>query len=199
MAKYLFLIQHEPGAYDGLSPDEMQEVLVKYRKWVSRLKQEGAYLASEKLENSGRTLRRHKDDGRLKISDGPYVEGKELVAGFYLVDAVGASYQQTDWPHILELYDQLLALNPSPVVALNRAVAVSRCRGAAAGLAALASVREHPALQRYYLLWAILGKLHAELGDAAQAAACFREALSCPQSARERHFLEQCLTSITKS
>ena len=87
MAKYLFLIQHEPGAYDGLSPDEMQEVLVKYRKWVSRLKQEGAYLASEKLENSGRTLRRHKDDGRLKISDGPYVEGKELVAGFYLVEA----------------------------------------------------------------------------------------------------------------
>ena len=134
-----------------------------------------------------------------KSAHGDQLSAYHLEAGIAACHAVGASYQQTDWPHILELYDQLLALNPSPVVALNRAVAVSRCRGAAAGLAALASVREHPALQRYYLLWAILGKLHAELGDAAQAAASFREALSCPQSARERHFLEQSLTSITKS
>jgi len=94
--KYLFLIQHKVGAYDGVSPDQMQEILTKYRAWVQQLKQSGAYLASERLANDGRTLRREPDQNRLRISDGPYVESKELVAGFYLVEA-------RDYEHAVEL------------------------------------------------------------------------------------------------
>jgi hypothetical protein len=85
MAKYLLLLQHRPGAFDDLNPDEMQEVVVRYRRWVDRLREAGAYVASEKLANTGRTLRGASD--RLRVSDGPYVEGKELIAGFYLLEA----------------------------------------------------------------------------------------------------------------
>jgi hypothetical protein len=85
MPRYLFLIQHPVGAYDEMSPDQMQEVVAKYRKWVQSLKESGAYVASDRLANDGRTLRGANE--RLRISDGPYVEGKELVAGFYVVEA----------------------------------------------------------------------------------------------------------------
>jgi len=85
MANYLLLLRHETGAYDDMSPDEMQDVVTRYRKWVERLHESGAYVASEKLANDGRTLRGANE--RLRVSDGPYVEGKELIAGFYLIEA----------------------------------------------------------------------------------------------------------------
>jgi len=94
MSKYLFLIQHEPDAYTGLSPGTMQDILRRYGTWVQRLKESGAYLASERLANDGRTLRKEQD--RLRVSDGPYIESKELVAGFYLVEA-------RDYEHAVEL------------------------------------------------------------------------------------------------
>jgi hypothetical protein len=85
MPKYLYLLQVDARAYDELSPDEMQAILVRHRAWVRGLRDAGAYVASERLTNDGRTLRGAGD--RLRVSDGPYVESKELVAGFYVVDA----------------------------------------------------------------------------------------------------------------
>ncbi len=85
MAKYIYLLHHAPGAYDDVSPDDMQDIVARYRKWVARLKDAGAYVASERLENDGRTLTGI--GGRLRVSDGPYIEAKDLIAGFYLIDA----------------------------------------------------------------------------------------------------------------
>lgn len=85
MPKYLYLIRHEAGAFTGMSPDQMQEMVTSYRSWVRRLRDAGAYVASERLAHDGRTLRGLND--RLRVSDGPYAESKELIAGFYLVDA----------------------------------------------------------------------------------------------------------------
>jgi hypothetical protein len=104
MAKYLYLIQHKPDAYAGLSPSAMQDILTRYRRWVAQLKESGAYLASERLANDGRTLRKEQD--RLRVSDGPYVESKELVAGFYLVEA-------RDYEHAVELAHDCPALDRS--------------------------------------------------------------------------------------
>jgi RNA polymerase sigma-70 factor (ECF subfamily) len=131
-----------------------------------------------------------------KSTRGDQVTGYHLEAGIAACHAATTSYENTDWSHILELYEQLLHVNPSPVVALNRAVAVSLCHGPEAALRALDTVRTHPALQRYYLLWAILAKLHAEVGDAGQAETCYREALACPCSTPERRFLEGKLASL---
>ena len=86
MPRYLLLLQHPPHVHDAISPAEMQAVVARYRTWVDGLHEAGAFVASEKLANDGRTLRGSGE--RLRVSDGPYVEGKELVAGFYVIDAL---------------------------------------------------------------------------------------------------------------
>jgi RNA polymerase sigma-70 factor (ECF subfamily) len=96
-----------------------------------------------------------------------------------------------DWPVILDLYDQLLALNASPVIALNRAVAVEKVHGPAKALAAIEPLAGDPKLRGYYLLLAVRGHLLAKLGRPAEAAACYRAALECPCSEPERRFLSR--------
>ena len=86
-----------------------------------------------------------------------------------------ARAEATDWDRILSLYDDLLTLNPSPIIRLNRAVAVSRVAGPAAALAALRPLHNEPALANYYLLPSVTGRIHAELGERAQATACYRQ------------------------
>jgi RNA polymerase sigma-70 factor, ECF subfamily len=97
--------------------------------------------------------------------------------------------EATDWDRILSLYDDLLTLNPSPIIRLNRAVAVSRVAGPAAALAALRPLHNELALAKYYLLPSVTGRIHAELGERAQATACYRQALELPCSEPERRFL----------
>jgi RNA polymerase sigma-70 factor, ECF subfamily len=96
---------------------------------------------------------------------------------------------RADWPLILALYDQLLALNPSPVVALNRVVALAKVHGAAAALDALRPLEQDRHMRRYHLLLAVRGQLLLELGRAEQAAEAFRTALACGCSEPERRFL----------
>jgi RNA polymerase sigma-70 factor (ECF subfamily) len=108
--------------------------------------------------------------------------------------ARAASAQDIDWTVILHLYDQLYAINPSPVVALNRAVAVAKVRGPAEALAAIEPLVNHPKLGDYYLFLAVRGHLLTELGRKADAAASFRAALECPCSKPERRFLRRKLT-----
>lgn len=121
----------------------------------------------------------------------------EVVSPYHVEAAIAAVHarapdaRSTDWPMILELYDQLLALNPSPVVALNRAVAVARVHGPAKGLSALVPLEGDPKLRQYYLLAAARGGLLVELGRREQAAACFRSALKRRCSEPERRFLKR--------
>ena len=103
---------------------------------------------------------------------------------------------ETDWPRILALYDELAALAPSPVVALNRAVAVARARGPRAGLDAALEAAAHPALAGYYLAPATLGQLWEECGDAARAAAEYARALALVRTTPERRFLEAQLARV---
>lgn len=99
--------------------------------------------------------------------------------------------ESIDWPVILRLYDQLTSINPSPVVALNRAVAVARVHGASQALAEIEALAKDPKLRDYYLLLAVRGHLLLELGQPAEAAREFRAALSLPCSEPERRFLRR--------
>ena len=103
--------------------------------------------------------------------------------------AGAASSGETDWAQILELYDQLLALNPSAVVQLNRAVALAKVRGAAEALAAIEPLARESKLHDYYLLRAVRGHLLLELHRPAEAAENFRAALERECSEPERRFL----------
>jgi RNA polymerase sigma-70 factor (ECF subfamily) len=113
------------------------------------------------------------------------------------VGPVGESGRaDTPWAEILDLYDQLCALTPSPVAALNRAVAVARVMGPAAGLATIDAIERADALDNYFLLPAVQGQLWAELGDTSRAADAFRRALARPCSEPERRFIQRKLDNI---
>ena len=119
------------------------------------------------------------------------------VSEYHAQAAIAATYaraagsQSIDWPTILSLYDQLFSMNPSPVVALNRAVVVAKVHGPVEAMAAVESLENDAKLRDYYLLPAVRGHLLLELGRRQEAAACFRRALECPCSEPERRFLRR--------
>jgi RNA polymerase sigma-70 factor (ECF subfamily) len=122
------------------------------------------------------------------------MEGNELTpyhleAAIAVCHAAAPSYADTDWDAILQRYDQLLSVKKSPVVYLNRAVAVAKSRGVDAALPELDRLLDLPSMASYYLLPATRGQLLWVRGDCEQAAACFRDALAKGCSGPERQFL----------
>lgn len=124
-----------------------------------------------------------------RAAAGPSVSAFHLEAGIAACHAAAASWESTDWPEILELYDDLLALTGSPVVAMNRAIARSRIEGPLSGLAALDAIDGLAALDRYPMLPAIQAELWREAGDVERAAAGYRAALGLARSAPEQRWL----------
>lgn len=127
---------------------------------------------------------------------GPVMSAYHIQAAIAAVHA--GALTATPWDSVLRLYDDLLALNPSPVVALNRAVALSRVSGPAAAVEAIVALESDPALANYYLLPAVKGRLLAEIGDRGGAAAAFRAALERPCSEPERRWLIRRLAEATE-
>jgi len=127
---------------------------------------------------------------------GDDVSAYHVQAAIAATHARAAAAESTDWPMILSFYDQLLEMNPSPVVALNRAVALSKVRGAAEALDVVESLGSDPKMGDYYLWLAVKGHLLSELGEKERAAACFRAALECRCSEPERRFLRRKLEEL---
>ena len=116
---------------------------------------------------------------------GPYA----LQAAIAACHARAGAAEDTDWARIVALYDALLEVVPSPVVALNRAVAVGMAFGPAAGLDATDELLDAPALASYHLLPSVRGDLLAKLDRHAEARVEFERAASLTQNARERALL----------
>ncbi|MGY1743604.1 MULTISPECIES: RNA polymerase sigma factor [unclassified Blastococcus] len=134
-----------------------------------------AALVAEGQDLVRRCLRRN--------APGPY----QVQAAIQAVHADAPTAGATDWRQVVALYDHLMALTPSPVVALNRAVAVAEVDGPAAGLAALEGVD----LPRSHLLPAVRADLLRRLGRPADAVAAYDEALALAANAAERTFLRR--------
>lgn len=118
---------------------------------------------------------------------GPY----GLQAAIAACHARARTAEETDWTQIVALYDALAQLMPSPVVELNRAVALGMAFGPAAGLELVDSLRSDPALAGYHLLPSVRGDLLAKLGRFEEARAEFARAAAMTQNARERALLEK--------
>jgi RNA polymerase sigma factor (sigma-70 family) len=116
---------------------------------------------------------------------GPYA----LQAAIAACHARAHTAEQTDWPRISALYDALAQLTPSPVVELNRAVAISMAFGPAAGLEIIDKLTSEPTLKSYHLLPTVRGDLLFKLGRFAEAQAEFARAASLTQNTRERTLL----------
>ncbi|MFF7674764.1 RNA polymerase sigma factor [Actinacidiphila glaucinigra] len=156
----------------------------------------------------GRLLRLEEQD-RFLWDRATLAEAHELIvaglrggrAGRYLLQAAIASlyaeaptYEETDWPQIAALYDRLLSLWPSPVVALNQTVPVSMAHGPAVALAQVEALEQDGRLSRYQYLPAIKADLLQRLGRTDEAAAAYRQALELTGNEAERAFLTARLT-----
>lgn len=119
-------------------------------------------------------------------------------AGIASVHAAAATYAATDWPRILGHYDRLLALQDTPIVRLNRAVAIAQVHGPRAGLDELATIGAAKELGTYLLLPATRAQFHWLLGEGAAAAAQLEAALALPCADPERRFLERRLAAVQR-
>jgi len=116
---------------------------------------------------------------------GPYA----LQAAIAACHARALRPEDTDWPRIVALYDALSELTPSPVIELNRAVAISMADGPAAGLDVVETLVDEPSLRGYHLLPAVRGDLLVKLGRLGEARSEFERAAFLTQNARERKLL----------
>ena len=123
--------------------------------------------------------------GKLGNTRGPYA----LQAAIAACHARALAPQDTDWPRIVDLYAELAQLTPSPVVELNRAVAVAMAFGPAAGLQLIDTLTSEPSLKSYHLLPSVRGDFLFKLGRFAEAQQEFARAASLTRNAREREFL----------
>jgi RNA polymerase sigma-70 factor (ECF subfamily) len=124
-----------------------------------------------------------------RAQPGPY----QIQAAINAVHTDAPAAAATDWRQILQLYDQLLSLAPSPAVALNRAVAVAEVDGPGAALALVDCLD----LEGYYLFHAIRADLLRRLGRATEAALAYDKAIALTQNAAERDLLQRSRQSIT--
>ena len=124
---------------------------------------------------------------QLGIAAGPYVVQAELAA----CHAKARTPEETDWARIVTLYDALAQLSPSPVIELNRAVAVSMAFGPAAGLELVNALTSDPSLEKYHLLPSVRGDLLTKLRRFDEARLEFERAASLTRNVRERELLLQ--------
>jgi RNA polymerase sigma factor (sigma-70 family) len=156
-----------------------------------------------RVDARGRLLRLEEQD-RSRWDRAAMAEAHDLIVdglrggrpGRYVLQAAIASlyveapsYDRTDWAQILTLYDELLAVWPSPVVALNRTVALARVAGPAKALAEIEELERDGRLAAYQYLPAIKADLLQRLGRAGEAAAAYRQALELTRNEAEREFL----------
>jgi RNA polymerase sigma-70 factor (ECF subfamily) len=114
-----------------------------------------------------------------------------LQAAIAAVHAEAESVAATDWRQIVALYNQLVRIHPSPVVHLNRAVAIAMRDGPEAGLAHIDAVLAHGELANYYLAHSARAEMYRRLGRTAEARSAYEKALALTQQEPERQFLEE--------
>jgi RNA polymerase sigma factor (sigma-70 family) len=121
-----------------------------------------------------------------------------IQAGIAACHCLAEDYQSTDWSRILSLYDQWMRMNESPVVALNRAVALAKVKGPESGIEAVEAIKNRGELASYYLLYAVLGEFEVQLRHFEAAAGHFRKALQLTELKSERIFLSKKVREIGK-
>lgn len=122
-------------------------------------------------------------------ADGEELSDYHLQAGIASCHAVAKSFAETDWERILGYYDLLLMKDHSPIVALNRAVAIAMLRGPAAGLIEVDLIKDLPPLKSYYLLPSTMAELNRRLGHLAKAKILYEQAIELVGTEPERRLI----------
>jgi RNA polymerase sigma factor (sigma-70 family) len=126
-----------------------------------------------------------------KSSEGENISRYHIEAIIAYEHCIALSYAQTNWKQILQCYDWLYALEKDPIVALNRAVVIGEMQGAKQAIQEISNIPELKSLEKFYLLHAILGELHAQLGEENVAKKHWKEAMALTRAGAEKEFLEK--------
>ncbi len=179
----------------------MALMLFSAARFPARLSPEGGLLRLEDQDRSqwdqtmiGEALRH-----LAAASDGDTLDEYHLQAGIAAEHCLARDFASTNWARILDLYDTLLRLKPSPVVALNRAVAVAHAHGPAAGLAAVEAIDGRDRLEGHYLVHAVRGDLLARLDRRAEAVECLRRATELAEVGPEQEHLQQRVAALSSA
>ncbi|GGY65258.1 DNA-directed RNA polymerase sigma-70 factor [Cellvibrio zantedeschiae] len=174
-------------------------MLVQDSRTTARMDSEGNLLT---LEQQNRSLW-----NRLQIAEASQFIQRALTMGGFGVYSVQAAiaavhaeatnYADTDWPEIIGLYDLLLRMSPSPVIELNRAVALAMRDGAEAGLQVIDAISARGELQDYYLLHAARADFYRQLGQLDAARSSYQQALALTQQEPERRFLREKIARLS--
>jgi RNA polymerase sigma-70 factor (ECF subfamily) len=196
LARLLYVLMPDRGEVEGL----LALLLLTNARRESRLDTEGNLVLlseqdrskwdrtslSEGLRFAGQALSRPEPLGRYALQ-----------AAIAAVHARAANADATDWPMIVQLYDDLENVWPSPVVRLNRAVAVGMADSPEAGLAVLEDLEDDPALRSYHYLPSTRADLLRRMGRREEAAEAYRRALVLVGNDVERRFLQRRLAEVT--
>jgi RNA polymerase sigma-70 factor (ECF subfamily) len=169
-------------------------MLLTHARRATRISDTGELILLENQDRSRWDMAQIAEGGDLVeqvLREGP-PEPYAVQAAIAAIHGEAPSFQETDWAQIATFYGVLLNLQPSPVVELNRAVAISMACGPERGLALMDRIK----LPGYYLLPAARADLLRRLGRFTEAAAAYQEALALVKTAPERHFLERRLSEV---
>ena len=122
----------------------------------------------------------------------------QIQAAIACLHSIAPSFEETDWSQIIVLYSLLEARLPTPVVRVNRAVAIAEVDGPAAGLQAL-DVLAGSSIERWHLYWATIADLHRRLGNTGAAESAYETALGCQPNDTDRRFLEKRLAGLSST
>jgi RNA polymerase sigma-70 factor (ECF subfamily) len=167
---------------------------------------------NSRMDVAGNLLRLQEQDrlqwSQLMIARGMFhvvqsAAGTELTeyhlqAGIAACHCAASDYESTDWPQILSLYDRLTEFDDSPVVALNRAVALANVEGPKVGITAVNAIADLKSLETYYLLYAVLGEFEARLKHFPAAAAHFQKSIALAGIKSEKMFLTRRLSDCER-
>jgi RNA polymerase sigma factor (sigma-70 family) len=135
----------------------------------------------------------------MRSIDGDEASSYHLQAAIAACHCAAPDYQSTDWRRILSLYDRLIEMDDSPVVALNRAVALANVHGPRSGIKAVEAITGRQQLDCYYLLYAVLGEFEADLNHRETAMQHFRKALELATMKSEQIFLTKKISQLDGS
>ncbi len=176
-------------------------MLLSSARFPARLSEQGNLL---RLDDQDRAKWNHAfiDQGLLHLAAaarGETISDYHLQAGIAACHCTAPNAASTDWKRILRHYDQLHRRNPSPIIALNRAVAVAHVHGPHAGLDAISEMPRRELIESHHLFHAVVGELQQQVGRHEAAAASFRRALQLAEVGPEQHHLARLLENSSAS
>jgi RNA polymerase sigma factor (sigma-70 family) len=188
------LVRH-PAGNSSRSHALLALMLLSSARFPTRLSEQGNLL---RLDDQDRSKWDQSliDNGLMHLAaaaEGDLVSDYHLQAGIAACHCMARNSASTDWARILRHYDQLHRRNPSPIVALNRAVAVAHVHGAQAALDAIEAMARRELIESHHLFHAVVGELEQQLGNHEAAAESFRRALNLAQVGPEQYHLTRML------